>query len=318
MDLLPVLHKITKANTSVPHLKVIRIYDDTLTATDLVTTMQIKNAPFSNVDCTVDADTFVRGWELTKSPKLEQIGRTLRITDGNFKMDIHATDVNFPQVSLSSEKSFDPQAFLDAARYLNDYIKREKYATEASQMFVQDGFAYATDGMLCLRKSIGSDIGKLVVCKTFVEVLAGIKNNPVDGLVDKDSVTIIFEDAVVSSLKLDFDFPLDFGSLFAELTDNLIGSEISGDFVENLGKLCAYEKSADHILIFDSNGVTLDSPGKTLLRLNEKFDEEVRLHSSRLAKILKLKSLRLAFNWDPGKTIAFQSKDLDGLLSVAD
>ena len=310
--------KVAQTNTkaSATH-QGIRLKGKLAMATNMRNTICFNGTSFpENVDCVIDAPTFMNSYKVFKAPKVEQVDKTIVLSEGKTKAEIALSEDFFPfatdkNIRPEGTVSVEPKDFLAAVDRISGFLKlaTNKISPEA---YIINGFIYVTDGMFLVRTPLETQFPPqtdrpLTISREFVEIIESVKKVPVEILISQDSFSIVFEDLWVETTRYAGDMPADFESYFAHNASKPTEA-MPEDVLETLKGVCEIGDK-DDTLSFTKMGISLMKQGKVTFNIAHAMPSMFLMNCHALKTCLNSGS---EFNFEDPKRVIFKGKDVEG------
>lgn len=313
-----VLSKIA-ASVKSEYLKGIRLSGTeggTMMATDLMHTIKMTGIPMApDVDCFVNQKKLHDAYTTLPQPHILQKPAKITVKDGRLTANISLMENKFP-FAVTKKPEGIGYAVEDLVSALAGVIEYLRF--DGDQAYVLRGHVYATDGDILVRHGTSFEEPKetrlLTFSKSFIRYLAAIKQEPIELLVDDNTLTMVYEDRWIEAARYPAKLPVDFVKYFeAGLPDDTEWIQLPPDVLDFLSSMCT--KAAA-----DSSSITMSEQGIYTIQEDQRSSwiidyamPERRFNSNKLNQILKVSD---HFYFEHEKRVAFKGKSLEGFLST--
>jgi hypothetical protein len=318
---LEICAKVACGNSkSTQSYKVLKLKGNVAMATNLINTVKFTGTPFpADLDCVVDAKTFIDSYKIFKAPTVTKTDSSLKLVEGKTKAEIALSNTDYFPTELvekdtSNEKfvSVEPKNFISAVDHISKFlaISTSKQVPEA---YIIGNHIYVTNGLFLVRTPIDTEFPEqqtkpLTIAKDFVEILQAVKKPALEIKISEDSFIVVFEDFVVETARYAGDMPADFPSYFAAGPEQSALAPLPEDVVGTLLDVCALGDS-DDVISFTRQGISLMKQGKVSFSIAYEMPSMFMMHCINLRTILTAAS---EFNFSDPKRVIFKGKDLEG------
>lgn len=299
--------------------KVVKLKGNVAMATNLINTVKFTGTPFpANLDCVVDAKTFIDSYKIFKAPTVTKTESSLKLVEGKTKAEIALSNSDyFPTEIVEKDYnaagyiSVEPKNFISAVDHISKFlaITSSKQTPEA---YIIGQHIYVTNGLFLVRTPIETEFPEqkskpLTITKDFVDILQAVKKPAIEIKISEDSFLVVFEDFIVETARYAGEMPADFPSYFDSNSTAQLAA-LPEDVVGTVLDICALG-DADDVISFSKQGISLMKAGKVSFSIAYEMPAMFMMHCVNLKTILTAAN---EFNFSDPKRVIFKGKDLEG------
>lgn len=298
------------------HLRTIRIEGGNVTSTNVRTTYRCWDTGLDdNLDCLVDAATFMSAQKSGSDPQYKCNKDSLIIKNGRMSCSIALNDITqFPAEWHPDVKATcAPGNFLEALGKLKFFMGQP----QAQPAYVLNGYLYCSNGYFLVRTKLDTEFPvterPISITKQAADLLLLQKQTPTEIRVCENSLVVQFP-----SSWLETSFYADLIDDYETFFDNVESLQYQ-EFTDVSQELKTLVKAAkkDHIVTFNNNTVQLVQDKQALWTVTTSFETPIvaRMKAGVLGVLLQYAD---RYNFSNPSVPVFRGDGIDGVWSLMD